>query len=169
MRKLKDFNEWLGKLPHRHKIVVAGNHDGAVESMGREKTQLVLWNGTYLENECTLVEGLTVFGTPRSVGRSQNRAFQAMGDTDFSDLVHRVCPGRVDVVLSHGPNEDALQPLRPRLFVSGHVHCQWGVAPRDPDGDDMLRVCACTCDDAYFPKNPPIVVDLPRIKETARV
>ena len=27
VHKVKEFNEWLGKLPHRHKIVVAGNHD----------------------------------------------------------------------------------------------------------------------------------------------
>ena len=25
--ELVDFNEWLGELPHSHKIVVAGNHD----------------------------------------------------------------------------------------------------------------------------------------------
>ena len=24
---VRDFDEWLGELPHRHKIVVPGNHD----------------------------------------------------------------------------------------------------------------------------------------------
>ena len=24
---LADFNAWLGTLPHRHKVVIAGNHD----------------------------------------------------------------------------------------------------------------------------------------------
>lgn len=27
VQEIKSFNEWLGTLPHRHKIVVAGNHD----------------------------------------------------------------------------------------------------------------------------------------------
>ena len=26
-REIVDFNQWLGKQPHRHKIVIAGNHD----------------------------------------------------------------------------------------------------------------------------------------------
>ncbi len=25
--EIDDFNSWLGSLPHKHKIVVAGNHD----------------------------------------------------------------------------------------------------------------------------------------------
>lgn len=27
MQEVKSFNEWLGTLPHKHKVVVAGNHD----------------------------------------------------------------------------------------------------------------------------------------------
>lgn len=27
---LRDVQRWLAKLPHTHKIVIAGNHDGAV-------------------------------------------------------------------------------------------------------------------------------------------
>jgi hypothetical protein len=29
---IEDFNEWLGELPHRHKIVVPGNHEFFLES-----------------------------------------------------------------------------------------------------------------------------------------
>ena len=29
---LRDFDQWLGELPHRHKIVVPGNHDFAIEA-----------------------------------------------------------------------------------------------------------------------------------------
>jgi hypothetical protein len=27
MKAVADFNDWLGELPHRHKIVVPGNHE----------------------------------------------------------------------------------------------------------------------------------------------
>ena len=27
--KIRDFNDWLGELPHRHKVVIPGNHDRA--------------------------------------------------------------------------------------------------------------------------------------------
>lgn len=27
--KIRDFNDWLGELPHRYKVVIPGNHDRA--------------------------------------------------------------------------------------------------------------------------------------------
>lgn len=27
LENIEELNEWLGTLPHRHKIVIAGNHD----------------------------------------------------------------------------------------------------------------------------------------------
>ena len=29
--KIKDFDAWLGELPHKHKIVICGNHDFCFE------------------------------------------------------------------------------------------------------------------------------------------
>jgi predicted phosphodiesterase len=31
-REIIDFNAWLGRQPHRHKIIIAGNHDRLFES-----------------------------------------------------------------------------------------------------------------------------------------
>jgi len=30
-KEIKQFNKWLGKLPHAHKIVIAGNHDTTMD------------------------------------------------------------------------------------------------------------------------------------------
>jgi 3',5'-cyclic AMP phosphodiesterase CpdA len=30
-KEIKDFNEWLGTLKFKHKIIIAGNHDFAFE------------------------------------------------------------------------------------------------------------------------------------------
>ena len=27
IEEIEMFNEWMGSLPHRHKVVIAGNHD----------------------------------------------------------------------------------------------------------------------------------------------
>lgn len=27
LKEVIDFNEWIGKLPHKHKLVIAGNHE----------------------------------------------------------------------------------------------------------------------------------------------
>ncbi|KKU85756.1 MAG: hypothetical protein UY14_C0014G0001 [Parcubacteria group bacterium GW2011_GWA1_47_9] len=42
-----EFNTWLGTLPHRHKVVVAGNHDWAFQRQPAQARAL-LTNATYL-------------------------------------------------------------------------------------------------------------------------
>jgi hypothetical protein len=31
LSELNDFNDWLGEQPHKHKIIIAGNHDWCFE------------------------------------------------------------------------------------------------------------------------------------------
>jgi hypothetical protein len=38
MKAIDDFNEWLGELPHRHKIVVPGNHEFFLEADPSERS-----------------------------------------------------------------------------------------------------------------------------------
>ena len=37
--ELEKFNDWLGTLPHEHKIVVAGNHDESLDENARNNTK----------------------------------------------------------------------------------------------------------------------------------
>jgi len=30
-KEIRDFDAWLGELPHKHKIVICGNHDLSFE------------------------------------------------------------------------------------------------------------------------------------------
>ena len=55
-----DFNSWLGTLPHRHKIVVNGNHENNAEWKAR--TPEILSNATFLRQSSVTVEGLLIFG-----------------------------------------------------------------------------------------------------------
>ena len=54
---IKKFNDWLGMLPHRHKLVVAGNHDsGTKKGTGGtgfllQELKEMLTNAVYLEDE----------------------------------------------------------------------------------------------------------------------
>merc|ERR550514_130323 len=45
----RDFNAWLGTLPHKHKIVVFGNHESNAE--WSKRTAELLSNATFLCNE----------------------------------------------------------------------------------------------------------------------
>ena len=58
-----EFNEWLGTLPHRHKIVIAGNHEKILDSKLEKNPEVIedmrklLTNCVYLEeSEVTVFE-----------------------------------------------------------------------------------------------------------------
>ena len=93
----QEFATWLRTLPHRHKIVIAGNHDKVVEEMDPEDVQRVLGRDVvYLHpKRCThTIEmgfvtslgtpaTLRICGLPYSVPNSlwsRNKAFQVCND-----------------------------------------------------------------------------------------
>jgi hypothetical protein len=63
-RQIKTAGEQLAALPHKHKVVIAGNHDKLFEKdlfLARE----ALGRGiTYLQDEMRTIEGLRFFGSP---------------------------------------------------------------------------------------------------------
>lgn len=87
MNEVKNFNEWIGRLPHKHKIVIAGNHElsfdpafthqdrGDVPTLGYENDQIshvttqkdnkkYLTNCIYLEDSMIECYGLKIYGSP---------------------------------------------------------------------------------------------------------
>lgn len=62
-REIMDFNAWLGRQPHPHKIVIAGNHDRLFESHPIPARALIT-NAVYLEDSGVEPKGLTFWGSP---------------------------------------------------------------------------------------------------------
>jgi predicted phosphohydrolase len=62
MSAIADFNTWLGELPHRHKILIYGNHEFFVEADPSRRSMLT--NALVLANEGTEIEGLRIWGSP---------------------------------------------------------------------------------------------------------
>ena len=137
---LRAFDTWLGDLPHRHKVVIGGNHDSVLEelvSQGISVTGQVggsQWgaarpfeNAIYLENSgivLQMADGKTlhVWGTPwSSPGRSANQAYRARSANMINPSAG------VDLLLSHSklPRE-VLERVAPRLHACGHFHSQHG-------------------------------------------
>ena len=57
--------KWLGSLPHKHKVVIAGNHDFIAETNPTLAKQIMEDNGvTYLLDECVHIEGYCFYGSP---------------------------------------------------------------------------------------------------------
>lgn len=164
------FDRFLGTLPHRHKIVIAGNHDFCFERTP-ERARALLTSCIYLQDEAVTIEGVKFYGSPW-----QPWFF------DWAFNLHRGAPIRkkwalipagTDVLVTHGPPrghgdlthdgeqagcEDLLrriQVLRPRVHIFGHIHEGAGVT-RD---EHTTYINASTCNLDYEPLNPPIVYD----------
>jgi len=162
--KYKDFDSWLAMdVPCERKIVIAGNHDGYLEKIGRERVQQELFpHATYLECESITIAGLCFYGCPRSVSNglfSINRAFQT-----YPYALPPSIPDRVDVFLSHQtfPNDALRQFLRSRgdvqIFVGGHLHGNYGA--KKVEELQCTVVTACSMDIHNRLSNPPIVFDI---------
>lgn len=165
------FNTFLGKLPHRHKIVIAGNHDFCFERKPLE-ARAALTNATYLEDQALTVEGLRFYGSPWQPW-FYNWAFNLERGPDIRakwDLI----PEETDILITHGPPmghgdltprgervgcqdlRDRIRQVRPRYHLFGHIHEGYGVTKED----DMTFVNAASCTLKYEPINPAIVLDL---------
>lgn len=141
MEAVVDFNDWLGKLPHRYKIVVPGNHEFFLEADPSER--VMLDNATVLINEGIEIDGLRIWGSPNTP--MYGGAFGLSSAKDRKRLYGQI-PRDIDVLVSHGPpfgildtapvsglHEgcrellDAVTRIRPRLHVFGHIHTAYVV------------------------------------------
>jgi Icc-related predicted phosphoesterase len=169
-RELMQFNSWLYTLPHRHKVVIAGNHDFALERDPAARELLTA--ATYLQDRLVQIEGLRIYGSPW-----QPRFFDWAFNLDRGPAIRAKwdrIPAGLDLLVTHGPPHGvldrtlrgqevgceelrlAVQRVRPRLHVFGHIHPGYGQLEQD----GVHYVNASTCTQAYQPTNPPIVVEL---------
>jgi hypothetical protein len=131
LQKVEEFNVWLGKLPAKQKVIIAGNHDKIFEVLGEESVQKMLTNAIYLCNSSITIAGYKIFGTPYSRGKSGNRAFQSK---DFGkltqDKIHECLKdGPIDIFISHSKAIQLGTHARQTLsaHVWGHDHASYGI------------------------------------------
>jgi len=154
---LREFNAWLGELPHRVKVVIGGNHDATLEEIGDERARVLLGHAVYLHDSSAEVDGLRIYGSPWSCGKSANRAFQALEPKALPQPAE--LGGDVDVLVSHDYCEAYTAALRPKLHVSGHAHNSHGLLrPSQPFGG--VAINASICDDVYRAVHLPVVYDV---------
>lgn len=140
-RDLQEFNEWLATLPHPHKIVIGGNHDGFLER-SRTVGPKFLTNAIYLQDEVVEVMGLKIYGSPMTP-RCGNGAFHFKG-LSTPERTWKGIPDDVDILVTHGPPKGILdegakgaslgdavlfervQAVKPKLHVFGHIHESYG-------------------------------------------
>ena len=160
IKQLMHFNRWLGTIPAKERIVVGGNHDEQLASLGLEKSQQLLTNCTYLENS-SMQHGIwSIWGTPLSTGKSPNRAFQSK---EFHTETFEKCPNEVDILISHGPLPELERKIKHKLHLCGHSHNSYGLKHKlSDDGESkILSVCAPIHDGHFRMRHLPVIIDIP--------
>ena len=143
-RDVADFNDFLGSLPHRHKIVVGGNHDHRL-ARDPEKAQSLLSAAVYLVDKAVVVSGITIYGAPWQP-TFNDRACDAFALPRGKALQEKwdLIPPDVDILVTHSPpvgilDQDgpvahgcaelsaAVAAIKPRYHVFGHIHSHHGL------------------------------------------
>lgn len=160
-RELESVADWLRAQPHRHKVVIAGNHDFALQRQPAEAR--ALFHGLHLlEDAEVTVEGLRIWGSPWQPW-FHDWAFNLRRGPEI-DAKWQLIPAGVDVLVTHGPPhgygdivyrgervgcEDLTRQLdrvKPRLHLFGHIHEDKGEWQRGP-----TRIVNCTTSEGELP------------------
>lgn len=160
---IEDFNSWLGTLPHRHKVVICGNHDLTFER-DPDEAQRRITNAIYLQDAAVEIEGLKIWGSPWQP-RFHDWAFNLDRGEPIAEK-WRLIPDDTDILITHGPPAgimdwtfrevavgcaDLLARVRqvwPKLHLFGHIHEAAGVVD---DGGTLFVNASSLTEDAMRP------------------
>lgn len=171
--ELSAFNHWLGELPHRHKMIIAGNHDFLFERDPQLARSLIT-EAIYLENELIEIEGLRIYGSPATPWFF-NWAFNYHRGPEIKAIWDRI-PQAIDILITHGPPFEILdqvlngkqvgcemlaqwldaQDHAPALHVFGHIHEAAGRIQKA----QTTFINACQLDIRYRVQSNPQVFEL---------
>ncbi len=146
LEELAEAARWLRALPHRHKVVVAGNHDWPFVRTPQKARALLGGSAVYLEDGGATVGGLRFWGSPWQP-EFGDWAFNLPRGAPLAERWARI-PEGVDVLVTHGPPHglgdraalfgppkrvgcEALaarvKAVRPLLHLWGHIHEDGGL------------------------------------------
>jgi len=171
LEEVAAFGRFLAGLPHPRKVVVAGNHDFALQQ-DPERARDALGACDYLEDGSAVIGGVRFHGSPWqpwfldwAFNLPRGPALAAHWD---------LIPDDTDVLVTHTPPlgrgdsladgtavgcadlAAAVARVAPRLHVFGHIHEDAG---RTRTGATTFVNAAC-CDLSYRLARPPVVFDL---------
>jgi Icc-related predicted phosphoesterase len=166
------FNAFLGTLPHRHKLVIAGNHDWCFEKTPAACAD-ALTNAIYLQDSAITLDGVRFYGSPWQPW-FYGWAFNLRRGAEIRakwECIDRA----TNVLITHGPPygfgdltadrrhvgcKDLLEfvtLIAPQAHIFGHVHEAAGVSTNTR----TTFVNASICDIRDRPIHPAIIFDYP--------
>lgn len=142
LAELRRAATWIAGLPHRHKVIVAGNHDWA---FAREPlaARAMFRGAHYLEDDEVTIDGVRFYGSPWQPA-FMDWAFNLPRGPALAAVWAKI-PRGIDVLVTHGPPDGIgdrvglaaragcadlrarVAEVEPRLHVFGHIHQDGGV------------------------------------------
>jgi len=162
-----EFDDFLGTLPHRHKIIVAGNHDLCFENH-RKICEVLLTNGIYLQDQEIIIDGVKFYGSPWQPW-FYDWAFNLERGPEIR-AKRNLIPADTDVLITHGPPFgisdltargeqtgcqdllEAVERIKPKVHIFGHIHEGYGITSKG----STSFINASICDESYRPVNPAL-------------
>lgn len=166
--ELRTVAAWLRTLPHRHKIVVAGNHDWCFAREPQAAIEALGQGVVYLQDSEVTINGVRFWGSPWQP-EFKDWAFNLPRGEALAEK-WALIPSGIHVLVTHGPPrgigdwtgepvrqgcEDlltAVRRIRPLLHLFGHIHQDGGFWQQN--GICFANVTCWECE------RGPTVVDL---------
>ncbi len=171
IQEISHFNSQLGRLPHKHKIVIAGNHDWLFQT-NPFLARSIITNAIYLEDSSVVVGGLKFYGSPWQP-TFYDWAFNLNRGLPILEK-WKMIPSDTDVLITHGPPKGILDNviddsritsagcaelrkevfgrIKPSVHIFGHIHSSPGVYIEK----ETTFINATILDDSYKIQNKPI-------------
>ncbi|KAI1714005.1 calcineurin-like phosphoesterase domain-containing protein [Ditylenchus destructor] len=187
-KAVQEFNELMGSLPHKYKIVIAGNHElgwdetedlskrneyyaGKPGSPGGNK---LLTNCIYLQDNSTTVYGINIYGSSWHP-LIENPFYRERGASILKEWLKIPTGGEVDVLLTHTPplgHSDAwygerwgcaelLNCVEKRVHPKFHVFGHVHEQNGITTNDETIFINASICGHNLDIVNDPILFDIP--------
>jgi Icc-related predicted phosphoesterase len=142
-----EFDHWLMEQPHKHKLVIPGNHDRMFQSAPLAAIRLIT-AATLLNENGVVIEGKKFWGSPWTpFFRDWAFNYHAPdGPSRWAKI-----PDQLDVLITHGPPLGILDfipdgrvyagcpelrkrviEVKPKLHVFGHIHESGGSIVTNP-------------------------------------
>jgi len=133
---------WIRRLPHEHKLVIAGNHDWCFMEKRAACEQMLGEDVKYLEDQEVQIGHLRFWGSPWQP-EYNDWAFNLPRGAALAEKWARI-PQGTDVLVTHGPPRGygdrspigrrigceellpAVHRVRPALHLFGHIHQDGG-------------------------------------------
>jgi len=182
-QSITNFLIWFSSQNYKYKILVAGNHDGLVEEIGKKRFKKMCHtidkDIIYLEDESVEIEGHKIYGSPWT---PEFMAWSFMAYEDDLYEKWKKIPKDTTILITHGPEKDVLDKvggngfyksvgssaLKNILFdlkevkyhLFGHIHNEAGIKEADEYKPYVSVNAASVYDSVFFGIKKPIVLKI---------